>query len=356
MSRTATYFKRPLLRHILFWVIVYLYFVLSVYNVSTYASYRHLFEYYGLIVTVQMIAAYSCICFLMPKFLDRKKFGLFIFLMLVLLIFIFALYYGVRTFYFDVQYFDSYSESQQEFAQKSYLGHMNSFPIFLSKAILFLTPTALLLMSRFYGDQKKLLQINEQKKIAELNALKQQLNPHFLFNTLNNLYALALEKSDRTPEVIERLSDMLDYMLYRCNSKYVLLQKEIELIENYLALEKIRYGDRVIVTFDHQVKGEVKIAPLLLLTFIENAFKHGVRQELKQASIDISLSLWGNKIIFNVENSKPNAGVEKILKKEAALGLNNVKRQLELVYLNAYDLQLKDEESKYSVQLKIEQK
>lgn len=356
MSKITTYFKGPLLRHILFWVIVYLYFILSVYDVSTYASYRHLFESYGLIITVQMITAYTCIYFLIPKFLNRKKLGLFIFFMLLLLMFVFGLYYVVRTFYFDVQYFDSYSESQKVFAQKSYLGHLMSFPLFLSKSILFLTPAAVLLMLHFYKNQQKLLRINEQKKIAELNALKQQLNPHFLFNTLNNLYSLALEKSDRTPEVIERLSDMLDYMLYRCNSKFVLLQKEIALIENYLALEKIRYGKRVLVTFDYQVKKEVKIAPLLLLTFVENAFKHGVRQELKQASIKIFLSLKGEEIIFNVENSKPTAVVENDVKKEKPLGLNNVKRQLELLYPNGYDLQLKDEESKYSVQLKMEQR
>lgn len=320
-----------------------------------FASNRHLIETYGLIVLAQMLTAYTCIYVLMPTFLDKKKNLLFVFWMLILLIVVYTIYQGVKMIYFDVEYFDFYDEKQRKFATDSLFKRLSYFSVFLSKCVLYLTPTALLLMYRFYGNQRKLLKINEQKKIAELNALKQQLNPHFLFNTLNNLYALAIEKSEKTPEVIERLSDMLDYMLYRTNSKFVSLQKEVELIENYLALEKIRYGRRVEVTFDYDELYDVKIAPLLLLTFIENAFKHGVRQELNQASIDISLNFTEVDILFNIENTKPNS-VVVTENREEALGLKNVKRQLELLYPNAYDLQLLDGESTYSVQLKLNQK
>ncbi|MEP3211062.1 MAG: histidine kinase [Maribacter sp.] len=268
---------------------------------------------------------------------------------------VFILYQAVKLLYFDVEYFDFYGEAQRKYAVEPLFKRLSYPSLWLSKSVLYLTPTAILLMYRFYRDQRKLLKINEQKKIAELSALKRQLNPHFLFNTLNNLYALALEKSEKTAEVIERLSDMLDYMLYRTNSKFVLLQKEIELIENYLALEKIRYGNRVAVTFDYEAPNDVKIAPLLLLTFIENAFKHGVRQELKKASIDISLHLMKEDILFKIKNTKPMAAVEN-KNREEALGLNNVKRQMELLYPNAYELQLHNEESSYAVQLKLQQK
>ncbi len=355
MNRVFTYFNTPLFGHLFFWLVVFLYFVLAVSNWSTFASNRHLFETYGLIVIAQMITTYTCIYVLMPKYLDRKKTGLFIFWMLILLMMVYTLYQGIKMIYFDVEYFDFYDEVQRKFAKDSLLKRLSYFSVFLSKCILYLTPTALLLMYRFYRNQQKLLKINEQKKIAELSALKQQLNPHFLFNTLNNLYSLALEKSERTPEVIERLSDMLDYMLYRTKDKFVLLQKEIELIENYLALEKIRYGNRVAITFAYEKLSDIKIAPLLLLTFIENAFKHGVRQELKQASIDISLKLAGEDILFKIKNTKPNSVTESE-NREEALGLKNVKRQLELLYPNAYDLQLSDEESTYTVQLKLERK
>lgn len=258
-------------------------------------------------------------------------------------------------FYFDVVYFDSYDDVQRKYAVEPFLKRISYPSLWVSKFVMYFIPTGLLLVYRFYKNQRELSKINEQKKIAELTALKQQLNPHFLFNTLNNLYALALEKSERTPEVIERLSDMLDYMLYRTNSKFVSLQKEIELIENYLALERIRYGNRVAVSFDYEKPNDTKIAPLLLLTFIENAFKHGVRQELKQASIDISLKLTGEDILFKIKNSKPSSSIVSD-NTEQALGLKNVKRQLELLYPNAYDLQLLDEESTYMVLLKLEQK
>lgn len=355
MKSILTYFNTSFFKHLLFWLVVFLYFVLSVTNLSSFASYRHLLEVYGMIVVAQMITAYTSIYILIPRFLERKKIGLFIFWMLILFVSVFILYQSVKMFYFDVVYFDSYDDVLRKYAVEPFLKRLSYPSLWVSKFVMYFIPTGLLLVYRFYKDQRELSKINEQKKIAELTALKQQLNPHFLFNTLNNLYALALEKSERTPEVIERLSDMLDYMLYRTNNKFVSLQKEIGLIENYLALERVRYGNRVAVSFDYETPNDTKIAPLLLLTFIENAFKHGVRQELKQASIDIALKLTDKDILFEITNTKPSSAITSD-KREQALGLKNVKRQLELLYPNAYDLQLSDGESKYTVQLKLGRK
>lgn len=356
MRQLLAYFENPVLKHVLFWVMVYLYFVLSVNNISSFGGYRFLFESYGVIVVVQMITAYVCIYWLIPKFLNQKKTGLFIWWMFVLLAVLFAVYQAVKTYYFDVEYFDTYNEVQRQYAVESYGKRLTYFSVFLSKIILYLTPTALLLMARFYKNQKKFLQLNEQKKIAELTALRNQLNPHFLFNTLNNLYSLALDKSDKTPEVIERLSDILDYILYRCKDDYVPVQKEIELIENYLSLEKVRYGERVSVRFAHAIPIEVNIAPLLLLTFVENAFKHGVVQELGSAEINISLTMDAKNVLFSVSNSKPSTAVEKTMEKGEPLGLKNVIQQLDLLYPNAYELTHDDQKSNYTVVLKLEQK
>ncbi len=356
MNRLFKYFEDPVLKHLLFWIAVYLYFVLSVNNISLYGSYRHIFESYGLIVLAQIVVAYVCIYVLMPKFLNRKKTGLFVFWMLILLISVFSIYQAVKMFYFDVEYFDSYNEIQKDYAVEPFWKRLTYFSVFLSKSILYLTPTALLLMARFYKNQQKFLKLNEQKKIAELTALRNQLNPHFLFNTLNNLYALALEKSDKTPEVIERLSDILDYILYRCKENYVPVQKEIELIENYLSLEKIRYGNRVKVNFDHTVEPQVKIAPLLLLTFVENAFKHGVAQELKKAEINISLTTDKTHLLFLICNTKPNNAIEKNPENEEPLGLKNVKQQLELLYPNSHELTINDKEHSYEAALKLKRK
>lgn len=355
MNKLLTYFENSTLRHILFWLSVYLYFVLSINDTSTFAGYGHILKLYGLIVLAQTITAYTCIYVLIPNFLNRKKISLFIFWMFVLLFTIYAIYQVFRVFYFDVEYFDSYNEIRRNRAMKSFWDRVTNFSVFLSKSILYLTPTVLLLMARFYKNQQRLLKLNEQKKIAELNALKNQLNPHFLFNTLNNLYVLALDKSDKTPEVIERLSDILDYILYRCKENYVSIQKEIELIENYLSLEKIRYGNRVEVNFTHEIEAGVKIAPLLLLTFIENAFKHGVSQELKKAEIKISFTMNNSDILFSIYNSKPSINSENNLKKEEPLGLKNVKQQLELLYPNKHEITIRNKKNCYQVILKLQQ-
>ncbi len=355
MKKLTTYWNHPFVRHLLFWSIVLLYFVLSVSNTGLYASYRHLFEYYGIIVIAQMITAYTIIYILVPKFLDRKRTFLFVLWALVLLLAVFTLYQLVKFVYFDVVYFDSLNEAQRRYAVEPLWKRFTYLPVFLSKCILFLTPTVLLLTYRFYKNQQRFLKLNEQKKVAELSALKNQLNPHFLFNTLNNLYALALEKSDKTPEVIERLSDILDYILYRCNTDYVPVQKEITLIENFIQLEKVRYGNRVEVNFDHTISEDVKIAPLILLTFIENAFKHGVSQELKKATIHISLKSEGSKLLFTIKNSKPVNSIQR-KNKDRALGLQNVQKQLKLLYPQEHDLTLTETNDFYKVVLKLTQK
>jgi len=353
MSSILKYLNVPFFKHLLFWVIVFLYFVLSINNLSMYAGYRHLFESYGIIVIAQIITAYTCIYVLMPKFLNKRKIGLFVFWMFILLLSVHAVYQAFRMFYFDVEYFHSYNEMQRSYAVESYWKRLSYFSVYLSKCVLYLTPTALLLMARFYKNQERFLKLNEQKKIAELTALRNQLNPHFLFNTLNNLYSLTLDKSDKAPEVIEHLSEILDYILYRCKENYVPIQKEIELIENYLTLEKIRYGKRAAIKFDHQIGNDVKIAPLLLLTFVENAFKHGVSQELGQAKIEISLVLQNSDILFTIFNSKPNVAKETRQDNGEHLGIKNIKKQLQLLYPNSHDLQISEKAESYKVILKL---
>lgn len=355
MKTLRTYLNTPFLRHLLFWAVVLLYFVLSLSNSGFYVDYGHILLSFGTIVIVQMITAYTVIYVLIPKFLEKKKITLFVFCLFILLVLVYALYQVVKMYYFDVVYFDFYNEAQRAYAIEPLWKRFTYFSVFVSKCVLYLTPTALLLTYQFYKNQQQFLKLNEQKKVAELSALKNQLNPHFLFNTLNNLYALALEKSDKTPEVIERLSDILDYILYRCNTDYVSVHMEISLIENYLLLEKLRYGKRVEVNFEHQVLDHVKIAPLILLTFIENAFKHGVSQELKSASIDISIKQQDATLEFSIRNTKPKVEVEKNGKVKP-LGHENVKKQLELLYPNSHDLKIVNGENTYEVILKLESK
>ena len=336
LKNKHTFFSSTFLRNLLFWLCIFLYFMFSL-NVANYEKgYPQLFFATSKTLIPQLVTAFVCLKILVPRYLNTKKPVLFAFWLLILLFAMFAFYLIILMYFYEPTYF-----LPTEINPSPFLERISNFSVFLSKAVKFIAPTALLLMARFYKNQQKLLQLNEQKKTAELTALKHQLNPHFLFNTLNNLYALAIKKSDQTPEVIEKLSDILDYMLYRCNDSYVSVQKEIELIENFLSLEKVRYGKRVKISLEKEIKQDVKIAPLLLLTFIENAFKHGVSQELKEAFITIKISLIEKQIVFIIENSIPKVSIEK--EPEHCIGLKNVKKQLELLYPGNYFLEIEDQ-------------
>ena len=170
------------------------------------------------------------------------------------------------------------------------------------------------------------------------------------------MYALALKKSDQTPEVIAKLSEILDYILYRCNENFVYLANEVTLLKNYIDLEKVRYGKRVIVEFDHEIQGDVKIAPLLLLTFLENAFKHGVSQEINVAKIKIELSEDDNGILFQIENTTSLHKANSHHKDRAAIGLQNINKQLDLLYPNNHTLAIDEQKEKYKVTLKLNAK
>ena len=170
----------------------------------------------------------------------------------------------------------------------------------------------------------------KERLATELRFLKAQTNPHFLFNTLNNIYGLARKKSDDTAEVVLRLSKLLRFMLYETNKPYLPIEEELKIIEDYLELEKIRYNQRLKIDFNKTIDNlHMPIAPLILLPFIENAFKHGVGESIRESYIKIFIRLREGHLLYEVENSKSDdPEVENIEK----IGLTNVRRQLELIY------------------------
>ncbi len=188
-------------------------------------------------------------------------------------------------------------------------------------------------------------------KETELKLLRSQLHPHFLFNTLNNLYSLALEKSDKTPDLIIRLGDMLSYIIYDCNSDKVLLAKEIDFLKSYIELQKVRY---VSCDIKLEITGDIdnqKIAPMLLHTFLDNSFKHGAAKISGDSWIKIAIDVYNGFIDFRVENNKP-AGQE--LNKDAGgIGIENAKKRLRLIYRDRYELNIGQSESTYSVFLRL---
>lgn len=191
---------------------------------------------------------------------------------------------------------------------------------------------------------------------TELQSLKNQINPHFLFNTLNNLYALTLKKSDQAPEVVLKLSDMMRYMLYECNEKEVLIEKEFRYIRNYIELEKLRYTANTKIEFsiDDRLL-EKQIAPLLLIPFVENSFKHGSQSSIEESYIRIYAELQGEELCFRVINSKPQMiPGQAIQKKQGGVGLTNVIRRLRLIYPEKHRLQIEDMPDLFSVRLTIQ--
>jgi sensor histidine kinase YesM len=194
-------------------------------------------------------------------------------------------------------------------------------------------------------------QLRIEKQQAELNYLKSQTNPHFLFNTLNNIYSLARDKSDLAPESILRLSKILRYMLYETSGAYIAIEQEIKIINDYIALEKLRYDESLRVNFNHDIE-DVKQAlpPLLLIPLVENAFKHGVSETRGHPFVDIHLSVKARQLTFIVENSAEPFSATLSVKEN--IGLSNLRRQLELLYTD-YHLSVQQRESQFTATLKI---
>jgi LytS/YehU family sensor histidine kinase len=205
-----------------------------------------------------------------------------------------------------------------------------------------------------YLIQQHSLNLEKEKLEAELKFLKSQIHPHFLFNTLNNLYALTLKKSDKAPEMVIQLSNLLEYTLYSGKETEVGLNEELKQIRGYIDLEKLRFGDRLKITTD--IEGNVDrlmIAPLLLLPFVENSFKHGASTDLKTPFIDINVIVKDNLLRFSIRNSKGNES-EKSEGYKEGIGLKNVKRRLELLYPRKHSLEIVEEHDTFSVGLTVE--
>lgn len=211
--------------------------------------------------------------------------------------------------------------------------------------------TTIKLWIRFQKLKTRNQQLLLEKKTSELNFLKSQTNPHFLFNTLNGIYALAREKSDLTADTVMRLSDILRYMLYETQSSSIPIGKEIEIMDEYIELEKMRFDENLVLRFKKNIDNpDQPIPPLLLIHLIENAFKHGAAETIHTPSISIDLTLQNYSLLFLIENST-GAGQLSDESKET-IGLNNLRRQLELLF-EEQELSIRQTDHSFVVSLKI---
>jgi two-component system sensor histidine kinase AlgZ len=201
--------------------------------------------------------------------------------------------------------------------------------------------------------QRDWIQAQQEKVTAELQLLKAQIHPHFLFNTLNNIYSFSLENSPKTPDMISKLSSLLNYMLYDCKAEEVRLEKEIQIMKNYIDLEIERYGNRIETTWNVQGSIDGKfISPLLMLPFLENAFKHGLSEQIEKPWLKVDLSVRNNSLRCEIANSKND--LVPYNTNGNGIGIENVKRRLALMYPDSYQLKMRDEGSFFYVSLLVE--
>jgi two-component system, LytTR family, sensor histidine kinase AlgZ len=337
--------NRVLLVHISFWCVYLTFFFYTISN------FRHGKDIdwekasaHGFVqLVVTMTIAYLNYFFLLPRFLTHKKvWRYFLEFLIPFVILVFARIHLQR---FLV---DGYTYQRQHFYSTFYIVEVCVITLFI---------TIFISMLRFAADWFELAarqkEIENERLLAELNFLKAQINPHFLFNTLNNLYYLAYTQSSNTTEVIAKLSQMMRYMIYDSNYLQVPLTTEIEYMQNYISLERLRLNDQIPISFSVEGNAEgVLIAPLIFITFLENAFKHGVSNNDKNAFVKIAMTLEGKQCIYTVENSKL-PGTKPEAEEKSGIGLQNVKRRLDLSYPDRYTLSTYDKPDRYSVQLNI---
>ncbi|GAB4038482.1 sensor histidine kinase [Spirosoma gilvum] len=341
--------------HILFWLSVLLVATLT----DSYQSHERwipltTFSYYSLTLITQIPTAYFLAYFIIPQLYTTRKpvwvavyflLGLYSICVLSRIIYIYVREPMVGI---PANSTETLGEILTNLSKLFYIYFFQN----LSIAVVFLFLH--LLISQF-TTQKRTLLLEKQKTQAELKLLKAQLNPHFLFNTLNNIYTLSLLNSPATSDSIARLADILDYILYRCTSQYVPLSSEITLVKNYIELEKLRYDERLQVTFTTSVDQSIDIAPLVLLTIVENAFKHGASNDLGNPVITLDLHVATGLLLFSAVNSVAPNQVTSSDQERAKIGLANLNQQLELLYGNAYQLRIKQTNTMFGVTLQIDQ-
>ncbi|WP_299217419.1 sensor histidine kinase [uncultured Aquimarina sp.] len=301
----------------------------------------------------QLLASYFLVYYQVPKLLFKKKYFKFGFSFLIS-VYVFLVFSKLLSMHLTKLFVPKYFEykSLTEIVTDPFHLAVVYFPSVYVFVFLMLMTKAF--KDRF-EERHQFEVLQKEKANTELKFLKAQTNPHFLFNTLNNLYSLTLEQSEKAPEVVLKLSGMLDYMLYQCKDPEVPLKNEIVLIQDYIDLESLRYGNKLTLNFTHHLHNpNIMIAPLILISFVENAFKHGASNNRKKSTIQIELSTNQDQLCFKVFNTLP-AKKEGDTENEShsGIGFSNSQRQLELNYKNKYDLKSTKTDNDFQVVLNI---
>ncbi len=347
MKRFTSIAKRLIffLFNIIFWVGVYFFYTYFLGYGSSNTAYVDTFSAYLMPVTIFL--SYFIILYLIPKYLLKKKY--FLFILYSCYTFIISFTAILLSIFFGLV-FSSFLEGTNT---KSLTKSLPLVIIGVYFIVIIATSLSLIIynyLSSIKNEnlKNKFLHTQLQLKEQELKFLKMQIHPHFLFNTLNTLYGFALKKSEEAPDMILKLSNLLDYILYQVDKPSVLLKNEIQHIDDYISLEKVRFQESLQVKFSKNLQNETtQVSPMLLLPFVENAFKHGVQID-GVLSVNISLKTTKDSLFFHIENTSQKNKIDK-----NGIGLENIQKRLKMLYNNQFKLHLALEENQFIVDLKI---
>ena len=342
------YFRHssPVWHHILFWVAYFLF------NTIRWGFYYDdlLFSLKGNLVEfpIHVIICYLTLYYLIPVLIPKKKYWSFFIILL-------GVIWGMMYLKFQITYHfisNNVWPEGPEYTDSLTPNYM--ITMILGEVYVVSFVTAIKITIEWLRENQRATSLEKEQLETELRFLRAQISPHFFFNTLNNIYALTIIKSDKAPEIILRLSNLMRYLLYQTKGRKHCLNKEIECIQNYLELEKIRYDEQVSVNLE--IEGNTddkKVPPMLLISFIENCFKHGASKNLEKTFINILFRVKDDEIHFKATNTLAgNANITS--PNEGGIGLSNVKKRLELGYpKGSYELKNYIENQEYIVTLKI---
>lgn len=326
--------------HVFFWLSIISLFLLLAQSEMR-MSYEEIFIMFVLYPAINIGLFYLNYLVYIPRFLDKKKYTAYAVIIVITLILFGIGKYGIGLL------FKQYVLVRMH--ETIGFWHYFASTLFTSLTFIFLS-TVLKFTTDWFLNERIQRDLENQRLSAELSFLKSQINPHFLFNSLNSIYSLAYQRSETTPDAILKLSEIMRYMLYECNDNEVALEKELQYLQNYIELQKIRFGEKAYIDF--KINGKVdgqQIVPLLLIAFIENAFKHGVANDPVSA-IRLLIEVDDSHLYFFIQNRKHNNNKDSL----GGIGLINVKRRLDLLYPGRYKLDIIDGEETYTCELTLD--
>ncbi len=336
--------KNEIIRQAVFWIALFVFGIFRNYGEHEQPDFRELFYYDVCHWIFQIIGANWIYSVLIRQFFEAKRYFLFT-VYFIGSIYILGVLNRLFIVYAAEPLFADYPQDRiyDIFTDIKYLLFSYILPV-ISGSFIFIS---MRFMLRYRDQKQHALQLQKEKSELELKALKAQLNPHFLFNTLNNIYSLSVTGSDAVSHSISHLSDILDYLLYHGQKERVPIAEELKIIRDYIALELLRYDERLTIEMQEKTGFPGLIPPLLYLSFVENAFKHGAEKTSGKVTIRISVKTDEKYAVFTVDNPL----LEKHQDTDTGIGLENIRRQLDLYYPNQYSLEIKQTDNRFNIEL-----